>query len=93
MQDASKAGRLDEALAFDDFGAVRREDDRRRPAIVLVAIRQIRTKILIDAQRHVVRRDLRSYVGIAVGFLVHDVAPVAPHRSDIEQNRLIFPLG
>ena len=35
------------------------------------------------------RADLRVFVGLAV----HDVAPVAPHRADVEQDGLVFSLG
>jgi len=30
--------------------------------------------------------------GILIGFAIHHVAPVAPHRSDIQQDRLILLL-
>ena len=37
--------------------------------------------------------DQRGKRGIFVTFAVDDVAPVAPHRADIEQDRLIFGSG
>ena len=50
----------------------------------LIAINFYCDEVLID--------DLRN-LGVLVRFPVHYVAPVAPHRADIEQHRLVLLLG
>ena len=40
--------------------------------------------MLVDDARH---------LGVFVGFAIHDVAPVAPDRADVEQDGLVFSLG
>ena len=93
VEQLREALRLDEALALDDFGAVGGEDDGRRPAVVAIAVRQVRPRILVDAQRHVVRVQHRAHGRIAVGFLVHHVAPVAPHRFKVQNDEPVLRAG
>ena len=83
-------GRCEIAAALDDLAALGVEHDRGRPAIVLVAARDVGACVLIDAHRDVPRLDELDHLGIAVGHLVHDVAPVAPDGFQIQQHKAMF---
>ena len=56
LQHARPCLRRDVALALDDLGAVGGEDDRRRPAVVLVAIGDVGAGVLIDLDEDVLLR-------------------------------------
>ena len=59
----------------------------------LVARIHIGPLVAIDLDGDKVLVDDAGHLRILVGFAVHDVAPVAPHRADVQQNRLVFRLG
>ena len=50
----------------------------------LVAIHLHRNKVLVDEL---------CYFRVFVGFAVHHVAPVAPHRANVQQDGFVFGLG
>ena len=76
-----------------DLAAVGGKDDGRRPAVVLVPVREVGPGVLVDADRHVARAHERDHLGVPVGRLVHDVAPVAPHRLQVHDHELVLPPG
>ena len=80
--------------------AVGSEESRQRPAALsadrtdgdLVAAVDVGTLVAIDLHGdETLVDDLRDF-GIVVGLAVHDVAPVAPDRADIEQDGLVLAL-
>ena len=85
-----RAGR-DVALALHQLGAVGGEDNGGRPTEVLVAVGNIGARILVHPDREVAAVQQGRDRGVAVGRLRHDVAPVAPHRLEIEQHEFVFP--
>ena len=85
--------RLDIAPDLGDLGAVGAEHDRRRPAPVAVAARQIGIGVLVDANRQIFRGQQILNLGVRIGGLFHHVAPVAPHRLEIEDHEALFGRG
>src|SRR5262249_34472802 len=83
----------DVALALYDLRAVGGEDDSGRPAIVLVAIGDVGAGVLIDFDENVLGVEQADDGGIAVGVVVHDVAPVAPHGFEVEQDEFVLLAG
>ena len=81
------------ALAFDDFVAVRVEDDGGGPAEIFVAGGQIGARILVGFHHDVTALQKFYDGGIAVGVGVHDVTPMAPDGFEIEQDESIFAFG
>ena len=63
---------------------------RNRADRGLVARIHVRTFVAVHLHRHVKLIDHRRDFGIFVALAVNHVAPVAPDRADIEQNRLAF---
>jgi len=90
LEQSQEAFRLDESLTLDDLGAVGGEDDGGGPAVVAVAIGQVRAQILVDAQRYVVRGDFILDRLVAVALFVHDMAPVAPDGLEVEQHEAML---
>ena len=85
--------RLDVSPDFGDLGAVRTEHDGGRPAPIAVPARQVRIGVLIDAHRQIFRRQQILHLRIRIGGLFHDVAPMAPHRFEIENHETLFGGG
>ena len=85
--------RLDIAPDLGDLGAIGGEHDGRRPAPIAVAAGQIRIGVLVDAHRQVFLRQQRLHLGVGVGGLFHHVAPVAPHRLEIEDDEALLGGG
>ena len=83
----------EKALALDDLAAVGIEDDGGGPAIFLVAIGEVGAGILIDPHREIARADERDDLGIRVGLVVHDVAPVTPDGLEIEEHEFVLAFG
>src|SRR5260370_39112235 len=81
------------ALAFDNLVAASIENNRRWPAVLFVAVREIRTRVLIEFDSNVMRLQQLDDLRIAVGVGVHYVAPVAPHGLEIEQDETVVALG
>jgi hypothetical protein len=79
----------DVAAPLRQLAAVPFEDDRRRPAVVFVAIRQVGPRILIHAHGDVFFADQRDHPRIGIGHFIHDVAPVAPHRLEVQEHQLV----
>src|SRR2546422_6290716 len=85
--------------AEEDF-AVRRQKRRQRPAALatqrlngsLVASIDVRPLIPIDLDADEVAIENLGDARVLVRLAVHDVAPVAPHRADVEQDRLVLGL-
>ena len=84
--------RLDISPDLGDLGAVGAEHDGRRPAPVAIAARQIGVGVLVDPDRQIFRGQQFPDLGIGVGRLLHDVAPVAPHRLEIEDDEALLGL-
>ena len=82
--------RLDIAPDLGDLGAIGTEHDGRRPAPVAVAAGEIRIGVLVDAHRQIFLREQRLHLGVGVGGLFHHVAPVAPHRLEIEDDEALL---
>src|SRR6266403_4274093 len=81
--------------------AVGEKESSERPAALfgnradggLVAGIHIGTLVAVDFDGHeIVADDFRDF-GILVAFAVDDVAPVAPHGTDIEEDGFVFRLG
>ena len=49
--------------------------------------------VSIHLHRDEVFVDQRGRLGVLVAFAIHDVAPVAPHRTDVQQHRLVLRRG
>src|SRR3989454_2385767 len=83
--------------AEEDF-AVRRQKRGQRPAALatqrlngsLVASIDVRPLIPIDLDADEVAIENLGDARVLVRLAVHDVAPVAPHRADVEQDRLVL---
>ena len=78
------------AAALDDLAAVGGENHGRRPAVIFVAIGDVRARFLVHSDREITGADQRDDGWIAVGLVVHDVAPVAPDRVQIEQHEFVL---
>jgi hypothetical protein len=50
----------------------------------------VRTLVTVDLDADPLPVEDLCYLRILIGLVVHDVAPMAPHRSDVEQNRPIL---
>ncbi|KIU01486.1 hypothetical protein QU38_01370, partial [Staphylococcus aureus] len=85
--------RLDIAPDLGDLAAVRREHDGRRPAPIAVAAGEVRIGVLVDADREIFRRQQLLHLGVGVGRFLHHVAPVAPHRFEIEDDEALLGRG
>ena len=80
--------------------AVGREKNRQRPAAragdgrhrELITAVHIGPLVAIDLDRDKVLVDDLGGVGVFVGFAVHDVAPMTPHRANVEQDGLVLAL-
>src|SRR5579864_2327320 len=81
--------------------SVRSEKGSKRPAALpadglncnLITAVNIGTFVAIDLNGdEALIDDLRDF-RILVGFAVHHVTPMTPHRSDVEQDGLVLPLG
>ena len=59
----------------------------------LVAGVHIRPLVPVHLHRDKVLVDHRGQFGILVAFAIHHMAPVAPHRADIQQDRLVLAGG
>ena len=68
------------------------EERRRRPAAHVVAAIHVGPLVVVHADRDVALVDQPDDFGIAVARFIHDVAPVAPHRADREEDRLVRDL-
>ena len=90
LQQRLHARRFDIAPDLDDLGAVRTEHDGRGPAPVAIAAGEIGIGVLIGPHRQVFFCEQRLHVGIGVGRLLHHVAPVAPHRLEIEDDEALL---
>src|SRR3989442_9565351 len=83
--------------AEEDF-AVRRQKRRQRPAALatqrldraLVASIDVRPLIPIDLDAHEVAIEKLGDARVLVRLAVHDVAPVAPYRADVEEDGLVL---
>ena len=82
--------RLDIAADLGDLGAVGAEYDGRRPAPVAVAAGQIRVGVLVHPHRNIFRRQQFGDFGVGVGGLFHHMAPMAPHRFEIENHKALL---
>jgi hypothetical protein len=71
-------------LAFYNLVAIAIENDCRRPAVIFVAVREIRAGVLIHFDRDVVCLQQLDDFRITVGVGIHYVAPVAPHSLEIK---------
>ena len=80
--------------------SVRREKSRQWPSAAarqpldrfLVPAVNIGPLIPINLDRHIISIDERGNVFILIRLHIHHVAPVAPDRTDVEQDRLVFLL-
>ena len=81
--------------------ALRREKGGERPATLtghglhrrLVAAVNVGTLVAVHLDGdEVLIHDARHF-GIVIRLAVHDVAPVTPHRADVEQHGLVLALG
>ncbi len=80
--------------------AVRSKKRGQRPSALaahsahgsLIPAVDIRPLIAIDLHRDEMFVHNRGNFRIIVGLAIHDVAPVAPHRANIEQHRLVLAL-
>jgi hypothetical protein len=59
-----------------------------RGCVLVVAV-DIRTLIGIDFHRHEISIQLRDDFRVGVSSLIHHVAPVTPHRANIDDHRTI----
>src|SRR5258705_134540 len=59
-----------------------------RGCVLIIAI-DIRTLVGIDFHRHEISIQLRRDFGIGVSRLIHHMAPVTPHRANIDEDRTI----
>ncbi len=82
--------RREVAAPPDDLAALAVEHDGGGPAVVAVALGERGVGVLIDARREVVRPHESDDLGVRVGGRVHDVAPVAPHRLEVEQDEALL---
>ncbi len=81
--------------------AVGSEKRRERPATLpgdrrdrgLVARVHVGTLVAIHLHRNEILIDHLGNFGIFVRFAIHDMAPVAPHRTNVEQNGLVLSPG
>ena len=81
--------------------ALGREERRERPASLarqglhgaLVARVHIRTLVPVDLDADEVPVQQLGDRGVVIGLPVHHVAPMAPHGTDIEQDRLVLVAG
>ena len=77
--------------------AVGRQEGRERPAALagdrlhrpLVARVDVGPLVAVDLDADEMSLRILGELGVLVGLAVHHVAPVAPHRADIEQDRAI----
>ena len=80
--------------------AIRSEEHRQRPATgagdrgdrELIAAVDIGPLIAIDLHGDELAIDDLRGLGALVGFAIHHVAPVAPHRANVQQDRLVLAL-
>ena len=80
---------------------VRCQNRRQRPAPLpahgrnrrLVARVHVRPLVAVDLDGHKVLVDQRGNLRVLIRLAVHHVAPVAPHRANVQQNRLVFRLS
>ena len=78
--------------------AVGREERRERPAALaaqrlhraLVARVHVRPFVAVDLDAHEVPIEDLGDTRVLIGLAIHDVTPVAPHRADIQQDRLLL---
>src|SRR6266540_5545647 len=75
-----------EVRAAGEDLARRREEGGRGPAAHVVAPIDVRAAVIVDLHRDIGFLDQPGHLGIAVGGPVHDMAPVAPHRADVQQD-------
>ena len=66
--------------------ARRGQERGRRPTTHVVALVDVGPDVVVDSHRHVVAVDEIDHARVRVRRLVHDVAPVAPHRRDGEKD-------
>jgi len=59
----------------------------------LITAVNVRTLIAINFDGNEILIDDLGNVSIFVGFAVHHVAPVAPHRANVQEHRLVLLLG
>ena len=81
------------SLALHDFVPLPIEDHGRRPAIIFITVGKIRTRVLVDLDQDVARVQQPHHSGIFVGGLVHHMAPMAPYRFEIEQDKTMLALS
>ena len=77
-------------MAFDDLRAIGREDDGCGPAIILVTVGDVGARVLIDFDQDVALVQQADNNWVAIGDVVHDMAPVAPHCFQVEQDEFMF---
>ncbi len=105
-QDAAKAGAAIAVVARKirpaKVGpAIGSEKRRERPSALpadgrnrgLVARVHVGPLVAIDFHGDKVLVDDASHLRVFVGFAVHHMAPVAPHRANVQQDGLVFSLG
>src|SRR6267154_689801 len=81
--------------------AVRKQEAGKRPTTLsgeganggLVACVNIRPLVAVNFYGYEMLVNDFGDFGALVAFTIDDVAPVAPHRANIQQNRLVFSLG
>ena len=80
---------------------VRGQEAGQRPAALpgdsadrgLIAGVHVRALVAVHLHRHEKLIDERRDFSVLIAFAVDDVAPVAPHRADVEQDGLVFGAG
>jgi hypothetical protein len=77
-------------LELDDFGAVGAENDRRRPAPALIALRDIRPVVLVHVNRDKPVRDDFAHRRIVIGNRIHLVAGMTPPGLQAQEDELIL---
>ena len=79
--------------ALHDFDPVAVKDNSRRPSVIFVSIGEIRPRIRIDPHGNIALADEIDHRRIPIGNLLHDMTPVAPAGSQIEQDEAPLALG
>jgi len=93
LQQRAHAGRRDVARELHELLAAGVEDHGGGPAVVLVPVGEIGTLVLVDTDRKESLANQPDHLRIAVGGLLHDVAPVAPHGAQVEEDEALLGLG
>jgi hypothetical protein len=81
------------AAELAELLGVGRQQDRRRPAPVAVALGEVGPLVDVDPDRDEVRAQRLADLGVAIGGLVHHVAPVAPRRRAVDEDEAVLAGG